>query len=288
VPLLSIADLAQPQEYLAMYIERAALLSNMYFDHIAQDQDESFSYKVDVSGSKGRAAGIHASEISRCQKLLVYSVMGTERKVDVETADVNMLMRFRIGTAVHAMIQNDWHRIAQKSGGHIRFDDEVRINPALGGVSATWGLHSSCDGVVTFLDQYQQPYMRVGIEIKTASADSFKDIRQPEPDHKEQTTLYMAALDLPLMWVLYYNKSNSNITTSYPPFLYQFDRQLWEQQLEKRFATAQSNAVAGVLPPGTEGMHCRWCPFSWHCKPSYLRPQGSARPSVSHIGMRKR
>lgn len=288
MPLLSIADLAQPQEYLAMYIERASLLSQMYFDHIVRDQEEAYEYKVEVFGSKTREPGIHASEMSRCQKLLVYSIMGAERKIDVETVDGNMLMRFRLGTAIHAMIQNDWHRIAAKSGGSIRFEDEVRINPSLGGVASVWGIHSSCDGVITFLDQHGQPYMRVGVEIKSASADDYKDIRQPKTDHKEQTTLYMATLDLPLMWVLYYNKSNSNITTSYPPFLYQFDRQLWEQTLEKRFATAQSHAAAGVLPTGTEGPQCSWCPFSWHCKPAFLKPRGSNRPPISHIGMGKK
>lgn len=281
MPLLTIADLNQPQQYIAQYIEMAGQLSQMYFDHIARDQDETYSYRVDVYGGKTRAPGIHASEISKCMKLLVYSILGVERKIDVETVDVNMLMRFRIGTAVHAMIQNDWHRIAAKSGGRLHFQDEVKIHPDMGGAALLWNMHSSCDGIITFVDEQNQPILRVGLEIKTESDGQFEKLRQPRDDHKEQTTLYMAALDLPLMWVLYYNKSNSNITTSFPPYLYQFDRKLWEQQLEMRFTKAQHYASLQQLPQGNEGQQCSWCPFSHHCKPSILRPQGPKRPSIS-------
>jgi hypothetical protein len=287
MPLLTIADLAQPQRELTPYIEMAGQLSQLYFDHIARDQEETYSYTVDVFGGKTRAPGIHASEISKCLKLLVYSIMGYERKANVETADVNMLMRFRVGTALHAMIQNDWHRIALASNGRLKFDDEVKINPELGGSALLWNLHSSCDGIITFLDEHGNPILRVGLEIKTESDGQFEKLRQPREDHKEQTTLYMAALDLPLMWVLYYNKSNSNITTSFPPYLYQFDKKLWEGQLEMRFAKAQHLASIGRLPKGTEGMPCSWCPFSYDCKPSILKQQGSVRPPIAQ-GMRKR
>jgi hypothetical protein len=279
--LLTIADLSQPPQHLAQYIEHAGQLSQMYFDHVLRDQVDSYSYTVEVHGGKTRAPGIHASEISKCMKLLVYSIMGKERKIDIETADVNMLMRFRIGTAVHAMVQNDWHRIAAKSNGRLHFQDEVSIKPEFGGAALLWNLHSSCDGIITFLDEYLQPFLRVGLEIKTESDKQFEKLRQPREDHKEQTTLYMAALDLPLMWVLYYNKSNSNITTSYPPYLYQFDKKLWESQLEMRFAKAHHFAEQQHLPKGTEGQPCGWCPYSYDCKPSILKPQASKRPSIS-------
>lgn len=287
MPLLTISDLSQPQQQLAPYIELATSMSQMYFDHVARDQEEGYSYTVTVGGSKGRVPGIHASEISKCMKLLVYSIMGFERKIDVETVDVNMLMRFKVGTALHAMLQNDWHRIAAKSSNRIHFQDEVKINPALGGPALLWNLHSSCDGIVTFLNDTGYPILRVGLEIKTESDGQFEKLRQPREDHKEQTNLYMAALDLPLMWVLYYNKSNSNITTSYPPYLFQFDKKLWETQLEMRFAKAQHYAEIKQLPQGTEGQPCGWCPYSYDCKPSILKPQGSKRLPIAQ-GMIRR
>lgn len=286
MPLLTIKDLDQPQDVLAPYIEKATTLSRTYFDYIKNDQHENFSYTVDEFGTKDRAPGIHASEISKCLKLLVYSILGVERYIDPQTVDVNMLMRFRLGKAVHAMVQSDWHRIAAKSEGKLKFEDEVAISPHLGGIALQWNMHSSCDGVITFIDD-GLPILRVGIEIKTESDLQFQDLKQPRPEHKEQTMLYMATLDLPLMWVLYYNKSNSNITQSFPPYLYQFDKRLWETQLEMRFAKAEHYAAIKQLPQGTEGIQCGWCPYSYDCKPSFLKPQAPIRPPIA-IGMRRR
>lgn len=285
--LNSIAELSQPQEHLDWYLDQAKNLSQVYFDHVANDQDQSYWYKVEVFGGKERSPGIHASEISKCLRQPVYSLLGAQRKADAEVADVNMLMRFRLGTAIHAMVQNDWHRIADKSEGRLHFADEVTIKPALGGISQYWGLHSSCDGVITFLYE-GQPYLRVGVEIKSESDKQFEKRRQPQDDHMEQTTLYMAALDLPLMWVFYYNKSNSNITSSYPPYLYQFNRRLWEDTLQPRFRQMHDFAARQELPERTEGMYCKWCPYSWACQPPSLKPQAAKKVVLTQAMRRTR
>jgi hypothetical protein len=126
----------------------------------------------------------------------------------------------------------------------------------------------------------------VGLEIKTESEKQFEKLREPRDYHKEQTTLYMAALNLPLMWLFYYNKSNSNITSSFPPYLFQFDRKLWDT-LEMRFAKAHGMAAQNQLPARTEGMPCRWCAFSYTCQPSLLKGQQPKRTKLS-LGMVKR
>ena len=286
MPLLTISDLNQPQQQLTPYLELANRLSQMYFDYIQSVQDESYKYTVEVFGSAGRKNGIHASEMSNCLRLMVYSLMNTQRWSDPSSTDVNMLMRFNLGTAVHAMVQNDWHRIAAKTGGWLHFQDEVPISPEFGGMAAKWGLHSSCDGVFTFLDPQSHPILRVGLEIKTESGPQFEKLKAPRDYHREQTTLYQAALDVPLMWVFYYNKSNSNITTSYAPYLYQFDPKLWEK-LEARFAQAYQLAHAQQLPDRSEGMHCKWCPFSYTCQPAALKGTPPKRDRLAQ-GMRKR
>jgi hypothetical protein len=178
-----------------------------------------------------------------------------------------MQMRFSIGHAVHAMVQNDWHRIAAKSNGTIQFVDEVKIHPGLGGKAAEWTLSSSCDGIITILRD-EVPVVRMGLEIKTESEKQFDGLRGPRPDHREQTCLYMAALDLPLMWTLYYNKSNSSISPSKYPYMFPFDRELWDNELEVRFALAQHMAESNQLPDRDEGMQCDWCPFSYTCNPN--------------------
>lgn len=275
-PLMTIADLTnfQTKEALAPYLEEARSLHKIYFGYVLNSQNDSYEYKVELFGSKTRAQGIHASEISSCMKQLVYGIMGTERRPDPDTMDLNMLMRFRIGTAVHAMLQADWHRIAEKDP-NILFEDEVTIHPDLGGACAEWNLHSSCDGVITIL-KGGVPYMRVGMEIKTESYQGFNGLKKPRPKHVEQTMLYMRALDLPLMWTLYYNKSNSNIVPAAPPYLFKFDDNLWSNDLEMRFARATYRASINKLPEKTEGMHCKWCPFSYTCKPTNLNKKQTA------------
>jgi len=285
VALLSIADLNQQPEVLEPYILKAQSLSAMYYQHIAADQNETYSYAVDIWGSKGRKQGIHASEISKCMRQIVYCILGTERQPPVQGADVNMLMRFRLGTAIHAMLQNDWHRIAAKSGGQLEFQDEVRVSPKLGGLAALWNIRSSGDGVFTFLDSSGYPEVRIGLEIKSASPDEFAKLKGPQSDHLEQTNVYMAALDLPLMWVLYYNKGNSNITESYSPWLFKFDANKWNYDLEIRFARCTHMAQEGELPERTEGMHCRWCSFASSCCPNILKLK-TARTRLSS-GMKR-
>ena len=296
MPLLTKADLQQPQAYLTPYLESAQFLSQAYYDYVSNNQDEGYSYTVEVSGGKGRAPGIHASEMSNCLRQVVYSLLNVERKADSSTSDVNMLMRFAMGTAVHSLVQSDWHRIAERTRGlwtiagvagcTMTFEDEVEVSPVNGGAAADWDLHSHCDGVFTFWAPDNTMLLRVGLEIKTASDKVFSKLTKPEKYHLEQTTLYMAALDLPLMWVFYYNKSNSNITTSYAPYLFQFDPKLWET-LEMRFAQAHHLANTRQLPPGTEGMPCGWCPWSYTCQPKILKGKQPKRTTLS-VGMKRR
>lgn len=290
--LLRIVDLDQPKPSLRPILALVHELHDIYYDFIRHDQDESYSYEVNIFGgsSKARPPGIHASEISKCERVMVYSLMGTERRPDPLTTDVNMLTRFKLGHAVHSMLQNDWHRIAQKSDGRITFEDEVKIHPELGGKAEEWNLMSHCDGVITIWtdpddDGVREPYVRIGLEIKTESGPQYDKLRKPRTDHLEQTCHYMAALDLPLMWVFYYNKSNSDTTKPQDPWLFQFDKKLWEDVLELRFARAQHMAENKELPPRSEGMPCSWCAYSYTCKPKKLQHK---RPVQINRGMRRK
>ena len=273
--LLTIADLNQPQEVLEPLMKKAFEVSELYSKYL-EEAHSSYSYKVHIGGDSERASGIHASEMSRCMRLLVYSIRGEQRIHNPNAAW--MRKRFKIGHAVHAMIQNDFKRMAANSNGTMHFEEEVEIHPDLGGPSAVWNLRSHCDGRFTFFEN-DEPILRIGLEIKTKSGPEFAKLQKPESDHIEQTTLYMAALDVPLMWVLYYNKSNSNITPSTPPWLYRFNHQLWEA-LEIRFAKAQHMAQSNQDPDRVEGIHCSWCPFFQKCQPENLKKAKSAKPTA--------
>ena len=279
--LTTIADLAQPTADRGLLISRAMQLGALY-DELKHTDNESYQYKVSIGTGRERKPGVHASEMSNCQRLLVYSIMGTERQdAAAATADANMQMRFDIGNAVHAMVQNDFHRMCGRLGGAVTFEEEVRVCPELGGAAAQWNMHSSCDGVFTFWHQ-GEAYLRVGLEIKTKSAPMFDKLVKPDDDHSEQTCLYMKALDLPLMWLFYYNKSNSNWTKPEAPYLYQFDQHLWDTKLEPRFAQAHEWAAAAHLPPREEGQQCRWCAFAWTCQPSKLKTRSYGPSSTAH------
>ena len=183
MPLLTIADLAQPEKVLAPYMTRAQNLSQVYLDQVVSSQEDHQRYTVEIFGSKKRAPGVHASELSKCMRALVYGIMGMERKAN-KGADVNMLMRFKMGHAIHALVQYEWSQIAEKSEGLIQFEDEVKVSPEVSAAAAQWNIRSSCDGIITCCaPQGGGPQVRVGLEIKTISDDGYKKLRQPQSDH---------------------------------------------------------------------------------------------------------
>lgn len=262
-----------PKEQKQKLLELASGLSGNYYQFLRDTAEkDTYKYEVEIFGTKTRSPGIHASEISKCQRQVVYSIMNTDRRPSAEV-DVDMQRRFKIGHAVHAMLQHDMHRMAQwlsSGSGRVEFQDEIRISPDHQEVAKVWEMYSHCDGMFTFYDAQDEPILRVGLEIKTESGPQYDKLVKPRDAHMEQTCFYMAALDLPLMWILYYNKSNSQITNSEPPWLFQFDEDKWKE-LQLRFGNALYQADIGELPAKEEGMQCGWCPFSWTCQPSYRR-----------------
>ena len=271
--LTSIEDLNRPQLELDPLIKEAQTLGHRYYDLVA-NEDETYEYRVVDFGEGTRTPGFHASEITGCHRQLVYSVAGCERRKN-PCLDVNMKMRFRIGTAVHAMIQAEFTRIAANSGGHLHFEEEIKISPEHQEVAKQWNIHSHIDGIFTFSKWYPEhnrwgSYMRVGLEIKTQSAGAYEDNKEPLEYHKDQTCVYMKCLDLPLMWVLYYNKSNSNITTPYSPYLFKYDPDRWEK-ITRVIQSGSEYVRKGELPPREEGKPCTWCSYAWHCQPEMLK-----------------
>lgn len=283
--LLTIADLELQRNDLAIYLSRARTLKAIYDEYMRTSDERDFSYTVESFGSKTRTAGIHASESSGCQRAPVYSLMNVERKT-APKLNLNMINRFAIGKAVHAMVQAQWHDIARLSNGTLLFEDEVKVGPHLQEIAAQWDLHSACDGVITLLDMNGEPFLRVGLEIKTESDGQFKELKEPRDKHREQTNIYMAALDLPLMWTFYYNKSDSNVTDSTHPWLFAFDKKLWEDVQEMKFATWQVMAERGEIPEREEGFECGWCSFAWTCQPPKLMREFGKKAVPIKSGMR--
>lgn len=282
--LLSIADLSRPQEELAPLIQEAQTLYAQYMEFIAQD-DETYTYSVTDYSEASRSVGFHASSLAGCFRRLCYERWGAGKQP--QAADPNMKMRFRLGTAVHGMVQSDFKRMAARTNGRLHFEDEARISGELQELARIWGISSSCDGIFTFNRWYPEqrrwyPYLRVGLEIKTMSNDEYDKAKEPKDDHKVQTCVYMKCLDLPLMWTLYYNKSNSNIVPPSAPWLFQFDAPRWVK-LEAKMAQTLEYISQGILPAKEEGMPCKWCPYAWHCQPAFLARAAQYQAQSTHI-----
>lgn len=277
-PLMTIGDLKVNTD-LRPYVELVQGLGDHYLRFIENDVD-GYHYDVQAGAESARKPGVHASEVSGCARRLVYGIAGTERRPDPHGTDANMRMRFRLGQAVHAMLQGDLERMCRWSpyvgpdGNRyqLTFVPEVPINSSMPGAATEHDVESSTDGVITFWLQ-EIPVLRILLEIKTSSALEYEKIKEPKSEHLEQTHIYMACLDVPFTWMLYYNKSNSNFTKPYAPFFFRFSQKIWDG-LEIRLVVNQHLATIQSLPERTEGMHCRWCPFSYTCKPSILERRG--------------
>jgi hypothetical protein len=277
MPLMRIADLDQPAEYKAQYVQHAMRLSMLWHQWKLQ-HDESLDFHVRKPPNKARPPGLHASEVSGCPRRLVYALRNEQKVALNEEKDVNMQNRFTLGTVVHELIQWEFGKMCDwlnQGGKQLTFEPEVKVSPELGGVAQQYGMMSSCDGCFTFwvpvTHEVYEPYMRVALEIKTASDKEYEKLTEPKLEHKEQTCFYMRALDIPLMWTLYYNKSSSHTTGSEAPWLFQFDQHLWSTKLEPRIVTAYNYVAQQQLPAKQEGRPCGWCPYAHTCQPSYLK-----------------
>ena len=267
--LLTIADLGRlPADKVSSYMHWAEDISLLYENFIRKD-DEDVSFVAGWGGAKHRSVGIHASEMSgECRRPVWYSLQGEVRK----DSDIDPFWkkRFRIGHMYHAMIQNDLRRMCEQSGGCMSFESEVKIHPDLQLVAAQYGIYSSCDGVIVFRDQpWGAAKLRIGLEIKTASPDEHKDLKEPKDTHRRQACVYMKCLDIPLLYTLYINKGNQNIIPSSPPFLFRFDHKLWNT-IEQETKEVIHLSVINQIPDRVEQLGCQFCGYAWTCKPESL------------------
>lgn len=275
--LTTISDLLSgPTDEVEGLVRKASSLCDVYENFLTASPGDTHA----------RVPGIHASEISGCERRIVYSLIGMERR---ELSGQAWRRRFRIGHSIHEMFQRDFQNMARQMGlsevqdWHISFEPELTIAPQYQAMAREWSIFSHCDGVFTVRERWDGPaVLRVALEIKTKSPNQYELLMKkaaPDPDHVEQAHVYMACLDTPLCWFLYYNKGNQNYTGTDSSFLIRFDPILWAN-LEARFRRAHDAAGATVtldgnfieenLPRREESVKCEFCAFSWTCKPARL------------------
>ena len=277
MPLLSVDDLLGDEEEVATLVGHAAGISETYDRY--QSEDKGDTHK--------RLPGIHASEATGCMRRAVYSLMGTQR---IEETALHWKRRFKMGHAIHDMFQKDFHKMAGREDLGITFEDEVKLRPCIEQpLSAKWDIQSSADGIFTIWKD-KKPLIRVLLEIKSASPTDYESLREPKEEHLDQTTIYQACLDVPLVWFLYFNKGNQNFTPSTnPSFFRKFDARRWEK-LEAHFEKIHTAAALKILPDRQESVLCQFCAFSHVCEPETLKFGGSKmrghKAQPSHWGKR--
>lgn len=253
--LLRIADLETADESLHGALQE---ISERYGRWEGEDSSE-------------RPPGIHASEVSGCARKACYTILGTQK---IEKPDVMWLKKFRHGHWVHAGLQKDLAAWARSQNGLLTFKDEVPVDPYSSYVAAQFGIHSSADGIFTLRSRDQRNCLvdiaRLGLEIKTASPAEFEKMTAPKEAHVEQVHVYMACLDLPAFWLLYYNKGNENTTPSRGRFYVRFQHTVWNE-LSERFMQWLELVKGTALPDREEGIGCEFCPYRWTCTPTHQR-----------------
>jgi CRISPR/Cas system-associated exonuclease Cas4 (RecB family) len=285
MPLARIADLSRPPTEIEYFISVAKQLSTRY---------DEFLDNFDEKHRAPRLPGIHASEL-KCMRKGFYSLKGIEKR---DRTSRTWRKRFEVGHAIHDMTQKQFHRmavreramdiansIAVQHGLLLEFEEETKVSPALQELAFRYKIHSSCDGVFTFRDGVTgEIVMRIGLEIKTEAPDAFEKLNKPREDHVEQVHLYMACLDLPLVWFFYFNKGNQNNTVSDTPWLIPFNPKVWEK-LENRIQKIHLSVMNNVEPDREESIACEFCPWEWYCQPRQTQPKQRQHVSVRRTGI---
>lgn len=259
--ILTIEDAAQDTSNTLQ--QEVTRFHDEYTDWMAHEGDDDQDF---------RPPGVHASEVSGCQRRFVYSLRGEPA---VRKAPAKMKNIFQIGHLVHSLLQKSFHRFGrtERAKRKVTFRDEVSIDPHTNTVARTYNIYSSCDGVFTFWQNDEgvwTPYMRIGLEIKTMGPDEFKGLTAPKQEHIEQAHIYMACLDLPATWLLYVNKSNGQTLPPSGNFLVHYRAKTWDK-LTSRIESAYDHVGCNTLPEREEDFPCTWCPYAKSCEPAYLK-----------------
>lgn len=208
-----------------------------------------------------RPPGIHASEISRCLRMAGYSLHNFKKTHNPELEDERV---FNVGHSVHDLVQKRLALGAAEGSENLEIQVEVEVPCGSTPLGRELKIESSCDGIVTFLDQ-GVPLARIGIEIKSESPDLWKKRTKPNPEHIEQATLYMATLDLPAIWYAYINKSSGAETPFEPPFVQAFDPKAWATLRAKIERVLHATSV-NDLPAVKDSFICKTCAYKPTCQ----------------------
>jgi len=195
-----------------------------------------------------RHPGIHPSSITGCPRAIYFNLIGAEEKEILSASDA---LAYEIGHALHQMLQGYISQL---------WEEEVQVETEVGLRIPELYVVGSADIVLA------NSHLRLGVEIKTASANAISSLSKPDPQYLAQATAYCKALDLPGMLFLYIEKDRPHRLVQ---FFYGFDQQRWDGIERDLRGIIGFLDVDGVPPRGekTNDYQCKKrCKFRFSCE----------------------
>ena len=154
--------------------------------------------KYNEEGAKPTALGtrLRVSDAGSCERQRWYKGMGFDES---EVPDMQTLLAFHVGNAIHDFVQEAFQRQAVMGG--VSVDVEVPVDCRPLGVD----MSGSADLVVTYSDGH-----KVVVEFKSASAYGSKLAKvEPKREHVAQAGLYARGLGADEILIVYVAKETS-------------------------------------------------------------------------------
>jgi hypothetical protein len=217
-----------------------------------------------------RYDGLHPSAMGHPCLLKIYKeIVGTPGE---NRTDPRMQLIFDQGTAIHLIFQAyglngawgpQYKAEAEINAGHQELARQLLIEG-----------HADAENIL-LIDEPGAPLFEVGLvhEYKSINDNGFKKLTGPKPEHKQQATLYSAALNRPIAVYLYMNKNDGSLAD----FPIQFNPDVWSRLQEKALLLKQFYETEQP-PAGNVGFHCRDCNYMNSCADyAAAQPKRSAR-----------
>lgn len=205
----------------------------------------------------------------RCSRLMWFRLRGVQPD-PIDKPDKMLKFSAEVGTALHQVYQN---YISKMLGDDwIAVKDYLKENPVEGKYTLEeegfeslleftdpYPIRFACDGILRISGEY---YL---LEIKTSGSDSFRDLRDPKPQHIDQVKCYCAMLGLKKVLYLYIDRTWGD-TKCYEYTVKDRDIQEVIQRFSNVMWAAEYNIAPDRLPKGDSWCTSNMCPYYKRCK----------------------
>lgn len=155
------------------------------------------SYTVDDLYKPKDRVNLHPSnECMMCMRRLYFSKVPRYDDMMIDKVDTELRVTFKIGHALHAMIQHWFEDMTRLDGFPDLVENEAKVE------NEAMRIAGSVDSILRF-PGFDSP---VPIEIKTKTAELFKGLSKPDTEHRMQLSMYLMLTGLPYGSLLYVSK----------------------------------------------------------------------------------